>query len=177
LAIIHKNFDGNLGLAFNSHPAEGVSTPENIHYPTYQDRRDKVFRHYIDEIVSATDECKYQMERLDLTQAISALMDGMYAFSAHITNWQPWKTLKEDQQLGRHQLDVLFQMLTVLVRGFYPFVPGSVEKIWYLMGHSAESLAPGLQFSNKWMPAAAPNMLPPLVPVFPRLEIPEAADA
>ena len=154
LAFIAKNLDGSLPEAGRSEPADSV---------------------LLGEVAAATDELRSAFGDLALSGALEAWMRGVFACNAYIDAQAPWALRKTDPERMHAVLGTLVRSIRNLAIAILPVVPASASKILDQLGCEERDHAALVDEGWYTRLVDAGFKLAPPSPVFPRLELKDAA--
>ena len=154
LAFIAKNLDGSLPVEGRGEPADAA---------------------LLGEVAAATDELRAAFEDLALSGALEAWMRGVFACNAYIDAQAPWALRKTDPERMNAVLGTLVRAIRNLAIAILPVVPAAAAKILDQLG--CEERDHAALTDDGWYArlAATGFRLSPPSPVFPRLDIKDAA--
>ncbi len=153
LTQIFKNCDGSLP-AIHGHSID-----------------DEALLALIDEIVLETMPAHY--ERLSLSQAVEAWMQGVFACNAYIDAQAPWTLRKTDQPRMETVLATLFICIAQLAIIITPIIPESAGRLLDHMGVPRDVRTLARIASHWYAPLAESDCrIAAPTPLFPRIELP-----
>lgn len=156
LSFIAKNLGGTM-------PAEGRGDPADAML--------------IEEIVVACAGLRSAFDDLMMSQGIEAWMRGVFACNQYIDAQAPWALRKTDPERMHAVLRTLVRAIRMLAIAILPVVPDSAGKVLDQIGADARDHAAIDDDGWYARQAAAGFVIAPPTPVFPRLELPVAAEA
>jgi methionyl-tRNA synthetase len=116
-------------------------------------------------------------EKLDFSKALEAIWNLISAADKYIVEQAPWKLAKDAGAAG--QLDAVlanvYDALRVVTVLAAPVLPDSCARIWKLLGFAGEVEAERLGALED-APADETRTVPPVEPVFPRLDMKQTID-
>jgi methionyl-tRNA synthetase len=156
LAFIAKNLEGALPEAGRSDPAD---------------------EELLGQIKHSTTQFRTEFEKLALSQAIEAWMQGVFACNQYIDVQAPWALRKTDPERMHAVLGTLVRAIRDLAITIYPVIPRSIEKLLPILG--VEDWSHAALDDDGWYArhAEAGFRIPPPTPIFPRLERKETEQA
>lgn len=123
-------------------------------------------------IDTALEESATAIEAIELRRALRHAMAGAQEVNAYLNELEPWRTAKTDMVRTATTLNVALQAIAGLVVAFAPFTPFSSATIHGWLGLT------GTLEEGGWMRPEVPagTQLGDAVPLFARVELPEADD-
>ncbi|MCH7754521.1 methionine--tRNA ligase [candidate division KSB1 bacterium] len=143
LTFIDKHFDGRV--------------PE-------QKQQDELDYWILKQIAEAPEKVGDSIERFRVRKALKALMDVARNANKYFNDKEPWRTVKEDQELCGATLNVCVQVSKALAILMEPFLPFSAEKLWNLLNqegdiHGQNWFAAGKEFIPEGHQLGKPEIL------------------
>ena len=155
LSFIAKNLDGAL-------PEPGRGDPADAEL--------------LLSVAARSADFRARFERLDLSQAVEAWMQGVFACNAYIDAQAPWALRRTDPERMHTVLGTLVRAIRMLAITILPVVPDSAGKVLDQIGAAArdhDAIADDGWYARH---AAAGGRIAAPSPVFPRLELAMEAD-
>ena len=158
LSMIHKNMDGNL---------EPFTTAE----------ADEALLATVRE--SCRDSLPREFKALNFSVGIEAWMQAVFACNAYVDEQAPWTLKKTDPERMKAVLQTLFIAIRDLAIAIQPVVPVKAKALLDQLGVRADGRRYADIGDRAWFDALAANghTIEKPVPIFPRLEMPEAEPA
>jgi len=113
-----------------------------------------------------------QIEKCHFKSALDAAMNVARAANRYLDDQAPWKQIKVDREAAGTTIYVMLQVISGLHALFSPFLPFSSQQLHALLGFEGEVSKENWQIR----PIAAGTTLPKPTPLFPKLELPVAAE-
>lgn len=161
LSLIHKNLDGVLppGLP-GTHHAEDIELLATI-------------------AVTTRTEMPQAFELLAISVAIEAWTRAVYACNQYVDAQAPWALKKTDAERMAQVLATLFAAIRSLTIAISPVIPASAARLLDAMGVPADEPDLAALADHEWYErlAASGFRLAAPVPIFPRLDAPNAQAA
>jgi methionyl-tRNA synthetase len=153
LSFIAKNLDGRLPQGGSEEPADSG---------------------LLAAVRASASEFADAMDDLAPSQAIEAWMRAVFACNAYIDAQAPWALRKTDPARMKAVLATLYEAIGLLAITIQPIIPQSASALLDQMGIAARDAA---ALTAPWYAALVESgfVLAPPSPLFPRLELPEAA--
>ncbi len=115
-------------------------------------------------------------EELALSKACEAWIHAVFACNAYIDEQAPWALRKSDPQRMETVLATLFICIAILAVAIRPVIPGSADRLLDAMGIDPKLRSFDAITSHWYSPLAESEFrLAQPIPLFPRLELEEAA--
>ncbi|MEA3002806.1 MAG: methionyl-tRNA synthetase [Sphingomonadales bacterium] len=123
---------------------------------------------------TVTEDVPAHFERLELSQGIEAWLRAVFACNQYIDAQAPWALRKTDPERMNAVLATLCSAIVDLAVAVLPIVPGGAGRMLDQLGVPAgERDFVSLRDPDRYARLAASGfVLPPPVPIFPRLEMP-----
>lgn len=124
------------------------------------------------------DDLPREFEALAFSQGLEAWMQAVWACNRYVDEQAPWTLRKTDPERMKAVLLTLFVAIRDLAMAIQPVVPAKAAAVLDMIGVSAEG-RDHADLSGDWFGALVDSgfILAPPTPVFPRLDLPEAASA
>ncbi|MBM3784811.1 MAG: methionine--tRNA ligase [Acidobacteria bacterium] len=115
-------------------------------------------------------------EKLDFTRALESIWQLISAADKYIVEQAPWKLVKDPANAARLDavLSNVYAVLNVVTVLAAPVLPDSCARIWKLLGHS--TAVEDERFGSLEDAAEGVRTVPPVEPVFPRLDMKATID-
>lgn len=158
LSMIHKNMGGSLAR----------------HELKDEDRR---LLAEVEEIAGRTLPAEFS--ELRFSQGIEAWLRAVFACNQYVDEQAPWALRKTDPERMEAVLMTLFRAIRTLTMAMAPVVPDAARRLLSAMGQGDAELSYDGAASEEWFNAliASNFTLEKPAPIFPRLELPEAAES
>ncbi len=120
-----------------------------------------------------------EFEALNFSVGIEAWMQAVFACNAYVDEQAPWTLKKTDPERMKAVLQTLFIAIRDLAIAIQPVVPVKVKGLLDQLGVRADGRRYADIGDRAWFDALAANghTIDKPVPIFPRLELPEAEPA
>jgi len=157
LSLLYKNCEGNLPQ-IDGHTAE-----------------DEALFEHVDRVIAQ--EMPEAFDKLAFAQGLEAWMGAVFACNAYIDAQAPWALKKTDFERMKTVLATLYIVIAQLTVAISPVIPGSSRKLLDAMG-IADDLRSIEGIRSHWYSPLAESdyQLDKPQGLFPRLELPEAAE-
>ncbi|TCU61439.1 methionyl-tRNA synthetase [Novosphingobium sp. PhB57] len=118
-------------------------------------------------------------DELSFSEGLEAWMRAVFACNQYVDDQAPWALRKSDPERMEAVLMMLFRVVRDLAIAVRPVVPGSIDKLLDQMGQNAGARDFAALTDQQWFKtlAASGFKVEKPVGVFPRLELPEDAEA
>ncbi len=132
---------------------------------------------------TVTDACRVELPRefeaLSFSTGIEAWMRAVYACNQYVDEQAPWTLKKTDPARMKAVLQTLFIALRDLAIAIQPVVPEKAAALLDQLGIPADERDYASLEDNGWLQRLIESgfTIAPPTPVFPRLDLPEQADA
>ena len=146
LTMTYRNFNGEVPS-----PPEQLS-PESL----------KI----LDEIDSSYQVVGNYIEKVELRNALAAIMDVAQKANQYLTEREPWKKIKSEPEHAAETLHTALNVISGLISQFQPFLPFSCEKAWKLLGQTTNVQEIGW----KYTPILPGTILPEPSPLFEKFD-------
>lgn len=152
LSMMERYFDGRI-------PALGASGADHD------------LRRYLAKLPGMMTE---KMERLEFSEAISAVWVGVNLANKYIDTSAPWALHKENRRGELTEvMTSVAEALRILIQAVSPFIPQSAEQMWLQLGGAPQELTGESFRSLRWDYFCTETKTAKGLPVFPRRETPK----
>ncbi|WP_033073288.1 methionine--tRNA ligase [Sphingopyxis sp. MWB1] len=127
----------------------------------------------------ATEQLPAEFERLNFSVGIEAWLRAVFACNQYVDTQAPWTLRKTDPERMRAVLMTLCRAVRTLAIAIRPVVPAAADALLDQMGIASNARDFAALEDANWCSklAASDFRLAQPVPIFPRLELPEGAEA
>src|SRR5690606_15017991 len=159
LSMIFKNVDGKLSADYQSEPEDEALLA--------------------DLLDMAQARLPREFDQLAFSVGIEEWIRAVFACNQYVDGQAPWALRKTDPDRMRAVLMTLFQAVRILAIAIRPVVPAAADALLDQMGTSADARDFAALADADWFArhAASGFAVGQPMPIFPRLELPEEAEA
>ncbi len=133
----------------------------------------------LDAVRQGFDAMRAAFDQLSFSDGLEAWMRAVFACNQYVDEQAPWALRKSDPARMEAVLMILFRVVRDLAIAVRPVVPSSIEALLDQMGQSASARTYAALDDPEWFTtlSASGYKVDKPVGVFPRLELPEVAEA